>query len=1121
MKRKWHHPEPEQTRGKLIRGIGELEDTPEFRGWLEREFPAGAAEMQDGNEQENSRRSFLKLMGASTALAGFGLAACRRPEQHIRPFSKAVEWIIPGKPLYYATAMPRLGGCTPLVVVTHEGRPTHLQPNPLHPKGKGVDSFATSSILDLYDPERSSTYLYKGNRSSAEDFGTFLNGQKKTLAAGSGKGLAILYGESTSLTRARLVTELRTKFPQAKFFRYEPLAPVKIRAATEALSGKGATLSYDLSKADAIVSIGADFLGLDRIGEDAPAAFARRRSVDDPEVNAAMNRLYVLEHAFSVTGGMADHRLPVNASQLGKAAVLLARAIAGATGDAALTALAGSFKGSVDTAGLDPVWIAAAAKDLASKKGRSLVLAGSRLESGVHALVAGMNAALQAYGATVNVLPGEPDEALGLADLTAAIHGKEVTTLVITTEADPVYDAPSDLKFGEALAGVDSVIHVGVRSKCATARAATWHVPGAHYLESWGDVRASDGTYSVVQPMILPLYNGVSEIAFYLDLLADPPVEGAKKEEAAAPVPGAPAPDDAAMLAVKSTFAEVAKAAALSDAEKAWDSALRDGFVPGTTAKPATTPPDVAAGHALVAALTDTPAPSRDALEVVFTADSKVFDGRYINNGWQQEAPDSITKIVWDNAALVGIKTLKALGLPEKDLAVHDETRLLKLTVNGVESYFPILPAPGHSQNSISISMGYGQEDCGKVGGGNDGSGTGFNVFPLRTASTDFIATGATVEIVTEAVEIRPGQKMKVYPLALTQEHNSMEGRALMRDGTFDEFKDEHTKAGAGHHGKSAFQARGMDSHIPENISVYRGQTFDFEDTHQWGMTVDLNSCLGCSSCLVACQSENNIPIVGKEQVIIGREMHWIRMDRYFAPNTKQVERDDHTHEWINDDEDLDNPQMLPQPVACQQCEAAPCETVCPVNATVHNEEGLNAMAYNRCIGTRYCANNCPYKARRFNFFDYNKRPLDQLYLGPLSDKDQTGVRESLKLQKNPNVTVRMRGVMEKCTYCVQRLQEAKIRRKQIARDQPEKLAVPDGAVKTACQAACPTEAIIFGDLRDKNSAVSKSKESIRNYDLLAYLGVRPRTSYLARIKNPNSEIPGADQVGTVTAKLH
>ena len=1139
MKRKWNYPEPVQTRSKMVRGLGELQDTPEFRNWLEREFPAGSAEMESEDEQNVSRRSFMRLMGASTALAGFGVAACRRPEAHILAYSKAPEWVIPGNALYYATSMPRLGGAQPMVVTTHEGRPTHLEGNPLHPGAKGLDTFASSSILDLYCPERSGKYLHKGEEKSAEDFQKAFAGLKGKLA--DGKGLAVLVGESTSPTRARALKKFGEKFPAAKVFSYEAINNDTANAAHDAILGKGVRPVYDFSKAKRVLSIGCDFLGTDRLSDDAITAFSRARRVDDTDGDKAanaMNRLYTLEHTFTLTGGMADHRLPVNASLMLASAAAIAKEIASAAGDSALSGLA-SAAGNGEGAGLDATWVSTMVKDLVANKGATLVLAGPRLDADVHALVAGINAALQSFGSTIKPVQTEADESGSLADLEKAIKANQVDTLVITTDADPVYDAPSQ-NFGDLLKSVANVISVNARHKTATARAATWHVPGTHYLESWGDVRSSDGTYSIVQPMIMPLYGGISELSFLLDLMADPPKEG----DADAPaIPGVE-PKGADLLAVEETFAEVAAAAGLTDVPKAWDKALRDGFAAGTEYKAAAAQPNIGAGKALIKP-SKAAAPSMDAFEVVFTADSKVYDGRYINNAWQQEAPDPISKVVWDNAALISVRTLSEMGISQKDIANlvdNDRTRLLKVELNGKTLLVPFLAVPGHSQHSLTISLGYGQTDPGKVGNGTDGNGAGFNVYPLRTAEASYIATGAKVTLVDEKVEPtgREGQgASKTFPIALTQQHSSMEDRAIVRDGTQEEFEDSK-KDWKGKPDKpvSVFQKRGMDSHAPENISIYKGQTFDYETMHQWGMAIDLNSCIGCNSCLVSCQSENNIPVVGKEQVIIGREMHWIRMDRYFAVPTahhdhpaKEDEKGaagaagaegegGEAHHDDHGEADMDNPQMLTQPMACQHCESAPCETVCPVNATVHSEEGLNTMAYNRCIGTRYCMNNCPYKARRFNFFDYNKRPTDQLYLGPLSAKDETGVRESVKLQKNPNVTVRMRGVVEKCTYCVQRLQDAKIKQKQIARDSKD-IKIKTNSVKTACQTACPAEAITFGDLGNKENDVVKWKDSPRNYDVLHFLGTRPRTSYLARLKNPNHDMPGADLVGTVTTHMH
>ena len=1118
MKHVWQHPDDPLAGKRMFRSLGELERSPSFVSRLEREFPQGAAELgREDGEDSLSRRSFMRFMGASTALAGIGLASCRRPVGKILPYSDSVEWMVPGKAVYYATAMPRLGGATPIVAKVHEGRPIHLQGNGLHPGSMGsADQFAIASILDFYDPERSRSYR-KGRGDSksigADEFWSFVSEKKKEWVESKGKGLAFLHGTSTSPTRARVADSLYQQLPEVGFYEYEAVDDKNLKNAATALFGEGNLVRYRIDKAHRILSVGSDFLGVDRISDSATSEFSMGRKVDHiegEEKPGPMNRLYVAEHQYTVTGGMADHRLPVRVSEQAALINEVAKQVAELTGDAKLKSLVkdGQVSDSIKN------WIVEVVKDLHENKGKSVLLAGNRQDEEVHALCFAINNALGNIGSNKAIeIVSAPHSASGtIAELAQAINDGKISTLVISSESDPVYSAPADLKFDELVSKVETVIHLGVRNLCASARASDWHVPGSHFLESWGDVRASDGTYSVIQPMIAPLFDGVSEIGFLLKLISD-------KEPAAG--------TDPVQDAVKETF----KAIAGADSESLWNTTLRNGFLRDSQYSSATAEINYESAKGIIGNnVTDS-----DGYEIVFSTDNKVWDGRHINNGWLQEIPDPITSLTWDNAALVGISTLKKLAKAQglnwknKDLVIEDKAHLIKIVSEGEDHYFPVLPAYGHAKDSISISIGYGQEDAGSIAGtpqsaGEDtGNTTGFNVYPLRTSNSLLFAAGAKVELVTDEVQLREGYNTKTYPIAITQEHFLMEGRALYRDGTKEEFDKESVKskkAQAEHPEEahaSSFQSRGMDSHIPPEQSVYRGQDkkeLIDDKVQQWGMTVDLNVCNGCNACTIACQSENNIPIVGKDQVIIGREMHWLRMDRYFAPNT-----DSHGH-FDEEEEDFENVQFMPQPVACAQCEAAPCETVCPVNATVHTEEGLNAMAYNRCIGTRYCANNCPYKARRFNFFDYNKRPLDQFYKGPLSDKDKTGVAPSLKLQKNPNVTVRMRGVMEKCTYCVQRIQEAKINQKRKAKDSND-VKVPDGVIKVACQSACSCDAIVFGDTSDPESRVSKVKASPRNYEMLKYLGLRARTTYLARIKNPNMKMPDADQVGTVSKKIH
>tara|TARA_B110000116_G_scaffold272068_1_gene295040 strand:+ start:802 stop:4158 length:3357 start_codon:yes stop_codon:yes gene_type:complete len=1118
VKHVWKHPEDSLAGKRMFRSLSELEQSPAFVNRLEREFPQGAAELsREGDEDSLSRRSFMRFMGASTALAGIGLASCRRPVGKILPYADSVEWMVPGKAVYYATAMPRLGGATPIIAKVHEGRPIHLQGNALHPGSLGsTDQFAIASILDFYDPERSRSYR-KGRGDSktieADEFWSFVSEKKKKWTSSKGNGLAFLHGASTSPTRARVADLIYQQLPEVSFYEYEAVDNKSLKNATISLFGKENHVRYQIDKAHRILSIGSDFMGVDRVSDSAASDFSMGRKVDHiegEEKPGPMNRLYVAEHQYTVTGGMADHRLPVRVSEQSALVNEVAKQVAKLTGDARLKSLTGERQVS------DAIktWTEGAVKDLYENKGKSLVLAGNRQDEEVHVLCLAINNALGNIGSdkAIDIVTGSHPESGAISDLAQAIDDGKISTLVISAESDPAYSAPSDLKFDELLSKVETVIHLGVRNLCASARASDWHVPGAHFLESWGDVRASDGTYSVIQPMIAPLFDGVSEIAFLLKLLSD-------KEPAAG--------TDPAQEAVKETFKVIAGV----DSESLWNTTLRNGFLRDSKYPSAKAELNYDSAKGMIGDnVTDS-----DGYEIVFTTDNKVWDGRHINNGWLQEVPDPITSLTWDNAALVGISTLKKLAKDKglnwknKDLVIEDKAHLIKVVSEGEDHYFPVLPAYGHAKNSISVSIGYGQESAGSVAGTPQSSGedtgntTGFNVYPLRGTGSLLFATGVKVELVTDEVKLREGYITNTYPIALTQEHFLMEGRALYRDGTKKEFDEESVKskkAQAEHPGEehaSSFQSRGMDSHIPPEQAIYRGQNAKAlidDGVQQWGMSIDLNLCNGCNACTIACQSENNIPIVGKDQVIIGREMHWVRMDRYFAPNT------DSQGKFDEEEEDFENVQLLPQPVACTQCEAAPCETVCPVNATVHTEEGLNAMAYNRCIGTRYCANNCPYKARRFNFFDYNKRPLDQLYKGPLSDEDKTGVAPSLKLQKNPNVTVRMRGVMEKCTYCVQRIQEAKIDQKRKARDSDD-VKVPDGKIKVACQVACTADAIVFGDISDPESRVSKVKQSPRNYEMLKYLGLRARTTYLARIKNPNMKMPNADQVGTVSKKIH
>jgi molybdopterin-containing oxidoreductase family iron-sulfur binding subunit len=1152
-KRVWNPPVAprEGDRTTAWRSVGEKEGSAGFRSILEQEFPAGDALTEE--EQTVSRRNFTKLMGASSALAGLGLVACRRPETYIVPYKKAPEWIVPGTPLFYSSTRPKAGGAVPLVVTTYEGRPTKLEPNPDHPDACGTCAQTQASVLDLYSPFRSKDILKDGKKTTQGALKTALAGLELSKTA-------LVFGKDDSPTRNRLAKGLKAR--GAMLVSYEAVSGEPLKASTSQV--------VDFSKASRILSLDCDFLATDPIGNS--KVFSKMRQGgnanydQEGDVSAdKMNRLYQVETQFSLTGGMADHRLRVTPSRVLMIAGEIASALKIGDYKAPEEEKAVLFPGAENPAAEFDQWIAECAKDLQNaKEGGALVLAGSRQTAEVKQLAALINKKLAS--AAIKTVANDLGQYESFATLAAKLDDKTIENVIFLTPSNPVFDADG---FAKKLEG-KLTIHWGLRTD-ATARACTWHIPAAHYLESWGDARTESGVLSLMQPMILPLYGGISEI----DLLH---VLGGGDFGKGELLPS--------MGEVKTTFAEMT---GKSDPES-WRAALEAGFVAETSYPSAEV--EVTAPKIKLPTM-----PNPKGLEVVFATDASVLDGRFIDNAWLQEAPDPVTKVTWDNAAQVSPATAKELEIYDKVIALEPKTPLMrmgskvkvskryetgegegnhspmiKITVDGRELTVPVVIAYGHADNAITLPVGYGQAaDDGRAGVaeheekkpvvGNVGVNTGFNSYLLRTADSSYFATGAVVTTTSED-----------YPMALTQEHNSMYGRALAREvstmevagkGTFEDQKKNVKK-------------QGMDSHAPKNISLYKPEggvwsktdlakkTHLADDVHQWGMAIDLNTCTGCNACLVACQAENNIPVVGKSQVAMGREMHWIRMDRYFA--SQEYKYDEHGHkvkdgenkvenpEWVTQ-----NPESIPQPVACVQCEMAPCETVCPVNATVHTEEGLNSMAYNRCIGTRYCANNCPYKARRFNFFDYNKRnPLikGNLYKGPFGEKQ---VGAAPHLQRNPNVTVRMRGVMEKCTYCVQRLESAKIKQKQQQKvdkyaagqkshdlkvDRAQDLRVKTDSVKTACQDACPCEAISFGNLLDEKSKVVRAKGndldsvraikeyttgkpyepvkgSTRNYDLLQYVGARPRTSYLARVKNPNPDMPDAKFLGQATINIH
>jgi molybdopterin-containing oxidoreductase family iron-sulfur binding subunit len=1111
MKRIFEHP-PEKLTGKRYwRSLDELSDTPEFREKLEREFPAGAAQLEG---DEWSRRGFLKLMGASVALAGFGLTSCRRPEAHLVPFTKSVEWAIPGKSLFYATAMPRRTGAIPLVVTTHDGRPTKIDGNPLHPaSGGATDLFAQASILDLYDPARSKRFVEKREKVEkgekkenfeARDrayFEKYLAQLRTTIAAEGGAGLAFLVEEVHSPTRERLRAALLKAYPKMRWCVYDPLLTEAQSFATQLSFGDNARLVPRFERADVVVALDSDFLDCGEGDLAGVRAFSSRRRVG--AAKDAMNRLYVVENRFTLTGAMADHRMRCPASQIPAFTRALAAKIAIATKDQGLASTIATLTEPANAMKFDDQWLTECANDLMAKPGAGLVLAGAHQPVVVQLMAYAINSALKNVGATLIVREFvRMPKTNSILQLAGEMNAGRIKQLFILG-GDPVYNAPRGLtidkethapvNWPELQKKVPDVVRLGYYED-ATSELSRWHVPAAHYLEAWGDALTTDGAYLAVQPMILPLFGGMSEIELLNAVLGGPKIEGPEL--------------------VQETFRATAPP---GDFPTAWSQLLRNGFASHVELKekPPTFNSNNAGGvaHTLWATA---PNPTLEAPEIVLTRSYAMDDGRYINNGWLQELPDPITKLTWDNAALMSPVMAKQLGVETGDLiniAVTETTKDANQKNIRRELVIAALISPGHADNSISISLGYGRKKTGLVG-----EEAGFDAFLLRTSSNPhYLAVdGKTIEAITVTTGATPKEEangtpkpvrahtLGTYPLSITQDHWSIEGRGLVREASLDRYRQdpEFVKKLAG------------DDELPPGKlpSLYSHPPLAAEQ--QWGMSVDLNVCTGCSACIVACQSENNIPIVGKLQVGHGRAMHWLRLDRYYA-----------SEKPFNQDrgEYPENPEIVHEPMMCQHCENAPCETVCPVNATVHSEDGLNVMAYNRCIGTRYCANNCPFKVRRFNYFDYNQRPIGkkkfgplsvyQEYLGPLTEK---GAPDTTKLQKNPNVTVRMRGVMEKCTYCVQRIEEAKIAAK-VRAGASDKTLIPRDSFTTACAQACPTEAIVFGDVKDPESRVSKMKMQDRNYRLLEYLNVSTRTSYLARIRNPNPKMPDAHRIAVAS----
>jgi MoCo/4Fe-4S cofactor protein with predicted Tat translocation signal len=995
------------------RSLAQIEDRPEFRAALEREFPEGASELPEGV----TRREMMMLLGASLSLAG--LAGCRRPVEEIVPYVTAPEEIVPGIPRYYATTMPFGRSAHGLIVESHEGRPTKIEGNPNHPASLGASNTRIqASVLGLYDPDRSQSVTLKGTRTSWNDFVMAWGKLSEAHAADGGASLAVLSESFSSPTLARLASEFRARYPKAIWATYEAVSDENRLAGLRSATGRDLDLMLRLDRAAVILALDADPLLTDPENIRHARGFADGRRAG--AAGGAMNRLYAVEGIYSLTGAMADHRLRLESRQIAPFVAALAARL-GLPGAENLGGTGGQ--------GVDSRWIDALAKDLQANRGRSLIVAGERQPAAVHAAVFALNTHLGNTGTTVSYHETR-DAALpsvsSLAALVSAMSGGTVQTLVVLG-GNPVFDAPTDLDFAAAMAKVPHSIVLG-HSVDETSSQAEWHIPRAHYLESWGDARAVGGTLSVVQPLILPLFGGRTPIEVLGLMVGDK--------------------DRPGYDIVRETWNPIL---GTGEFDSKWNRVLHDGLLSGSelpAVVPTLTPQPVAELARLIGAGGSQPteAGSPGGVEIVFLPSPSLHDGRFANDGWLQELPDPLTKVTWDNPALLSPKTAEGFGLVNQDV--------IRLDYSGRSLELPVWILPGMADGVVALTLGYGRRRAGRIA-----SGVGFDTFTVRSSKALGFDSGVKLT--------RVG---RTHPLSATQDHGSMEGRPIVRESTLTELRSE---AAAPEPAEGVHAAEGEPSELgvyaeeTEHFSLFPTHTYD--QGHQWGMTIDLNACIGCNACMTACQSENNVPVVGKVQVARQREMHWVRVDRYFSGDPSG------------------NPEVVFQPVPCMQCEDAPCEQVCPVAATVHDGEGLNVMVYNRCIGTRYCSNNCPYKVRRFNFFNYTKDTPD-----------------ILRLAMNPDVTVRARGVMEKCSYCTQRITRAKIDAKLAGR------ALRDGDVKTACQQACPAAAIEFGDIRDPASRVVKAKADPRNYALLAELNTKPRTTYLAKVRNPNPELEGA-----------
>jgi molybdopterin-containing oxidoreductase family iron-sulfur binding subunit len=940
----------------------------------------------------HTRRSLLTWAGSAAALSM--LPACRRPVEKIIPSAARPEQVVPGNPLHYATAVALMGNAVGLLVETHEGRPTKVEGNPRHPESSGASSsFLQASVMQLYDAERSRTAAFRGQAKEWAVVSSMLTQLVQTAKQDGGASFGVLTSDHRSPTLAYLLDELRKALPEMRVCSYEPFDRGEIHAGCELVFGRRLEPLYSYDKADVVALFDADPLGL----EGSPLRAARQWAARRMPESTKMNRWYAVESSLSITGSVADHRLVCDDSRVKGMLCALAlelQQLGVFQVDTTMTTVLTAWSKTVDES--CRLGLRAMAQDLANHRGSSLIVAGGRQPPAVHALAQALNAALGNQGATVKYVRCCDASAQGLAglkELSSRMASGSIRHLMMLG-CNPVLEVPRDLAFGERIKGLQTSIHVGL-SRDETASVSDWHINQAHAFESWGDVVSEDGTASIVQPMIAPLFDGHTFIDVVLSLLG--------RQE--------------------STYDTVRKfwqkRLGTVDFERAWRRSLHDGVVADTAYAvevPTAEPQKVAS------ALESPPTDVAPGYELSFVPDHHVYDGRYVNNAWLHELPEPFTKVTWGNAARISTALARKYELSDGDL--------LALGSGRARIHVPIVIARGQATNTISLTLGQGRAACAPIA-----RHVGYDAYPLRLVDSPFVSK-------CDFIERHPGH----VALPRTQEQFNMLGRAPVRVAL-----------------ESQLTAVSSDPPLRPALSNPAAR---LRGVHRaWAMSIDLTKCIGCNACAVACQAENNVPVVGVDGVRRGRHMHWMRVDRYFEGRETDV------HAYA-------------QPVVCQQCEKAPCETVCPAGATSHSPDGLNDMVYNRCVGSRYCENNCPFKVRKFNYFEY------------------WGVVDNTRrMQLNPDVTVRSRGVMEKCTFCVQRINAATNKAKRNGSAHIE-----DGAVVAACEQACPTGAIVFGDLLDPRSRVAGASSGQRAYRLLDELAIDPRVFYLVSVRNPNPE---------------